>query len=302
MIFRTLDINRNTVLGFCAILLWSTTVALARSISEQVGPLTAGASVYLTGGFILACKLIFRDGSVERLIKLPRAYLFGCGALFLIYTTTLFLALGLALDRQQTLEIGLVNYLWPTLTILFSLVILSKRASFLLIPGTLVAFFGIVLVLTQGTSISWGSFSSNVLGNPVAYGLGLIAAVSWGLYSNLTRRWAGSENTGAVPLFVMVTGLMLLFFCLLHPEEGAWNVRVVTEVALLGLSTALAYLFWDIAMRKGDIVLVASCSYFTPLLSTVVSCIYLQVMPGISLWVGCLLIIAGSFLSWRSIK
>ncbi len=302
MIFRTLDINRNTALGFCAILLWSTTVALARSISEQIGPLTAGASVYLTGGIILSCNLIYRDRSVKRLIKLPRAYLFGCGALFLIYTTTLFLALGLALDRQQTLEVGLVNYLWPTLTILFSLVILSKRASFLLIPGTLVAFLGIVLVLTQGTSISWGSFPSNVLGNPVAYGLGLIAAVSWGLYSTLTRRWAGSENTGAVPLFVTVTGLMLLFFCLLHPEEGVWNVRVVAEVSLFGLATALTYVFWDIAMRKGDIVLVASCSYFTPFLSTVVSCIYLQVMPGISLWVGCLLIIAGSFLSWRSIE
>jgi len=302
MIFRTLDINRSTALGFCAILLWSTTVALARSISEQIGPLTAGASVYLTGGIILSCDLIYRERSIKRLIKLPRAYLFGCGALFLIYTTTLFLALGLALNRQQTLEIGLVNYLWPTLTILFSLFILSKRASFLLIPGTLVAFFGIVLVLTQGTSISWDSFSSNVLSNPVAYGLGLIAAVSWGLYSNLTRRWAGSNNVGAVPLFVMVTGLTLLLFCLLHPEEGAWNIRTVAEVTLLGLATALAYVFWDIAMRKGDIVLVASCSYFTPFLSTVVSCIYLQVMPGISLWVGCILIIAGSFLSWRSIE
>jgi len=139
-----------------------------------------------------------------------------------------------------------------------------------LIPGTVVAFFGIVLVLTQGTSILWGSFSSNVLSNPVAYGLGFVAAISWGLYSTLIRRWAGPDSIGGVPLFVMGTGLTLLLFCLLHPEEGAWNVRVAAEVALLGLSTALGYLFWDSAMRKGDIVLVASCSYFTPFLSAVV--------------------------------
>ncbi|MCX5735162.1 MAG: hypothetical protein NTW68_12655, partial [candidate division NC10 bacterium] len=45
--------DRNTILGFCAILLWSVTVALARSISEQIGPLTAGAAVYLTAaGFL----------------------------------------------------------------------------------------------------------------------------------------------------------------------------------------------------------------------------------------------------------
>ncbi len=55
-------------------------------------------------------------------------------------------------------------------------------------------------------------------------------------------------------------------------------------------------------MREGDVVLVASCSYLTPFLSTGVSCMYLRVWLSLSLWVGCVLIIAGSFLSWRSIR
>jgi drug/metabolite transporter (DMT)-like permease len=81
----------------------------------------------------------------------------------------------------------------------------------------------------------------------------------------------------------------------------AQGVHVMAEIAFLALATALAYVFWDIAMRDGDVVLVASCSYLTPFFSTVVSCVYLSVWPGPSLWVGCLLIIVGSFLSWRSI-
>ena len=89
---------------------------------------------------------------------------------------------------------------------------------------------------------------------------------------------------------------------LVRPEAGTWGVRVATEVALLALATGLAYVFWDLAMRAGDVVLVASCSYLTPFFSTVVSCLYLRVRPGVSLWVGCALIIAGSFLSWRSIR
>ena len=36
--------------GLAAILLWSTTFALARSLSEQVGPWEAGTAVYLLGG------------------------------------------------------------------------------------------------------------------------------------------------------------------------------------------------------------------------------------------------------------
>jgi drug/metabolite transporter (DMT)-like permease len=74
------------------------------------------------------------------------------------------------------------------------------------------------------------------------------------------------------------------------------------EVTFMGLATALAYILWDLAMRKGDMVFVAACSYFTPLLSTFLSCLYLQVAAGFNLWVGCLLIVAGSFLSWASVS
>jgi drug/metabolite transporter (DMT)-like permease len=105
-----------------------------------------------------------------------------------------------------------------------------------------------------------------------------------------------------VLLFTLATGLVFWFARLLHPEAGAWSVGVVAEVALLALATGLAYVFWDVAMRTGDAMLVASCSYLTPFFSTVVTCLYLRVQPGPTLWMGCGLIIAGSFLSWRSIR
>jgi len=299
---RNLGIDRNTILGVSAILLWSATVAVARSISERIGPVTAGASVYLTASVFLGGDLFRKERSFKNLQKLPRRYVFGCGALFVLYTVALFLGLGLATDRRQTLEVGLLNYLWPALTILFSLIILGQKASVGLIPGTLLALFGVFLVLTQGTSVSWSSFSMNVLSNPVAYGLGAFAAIAWALYSNLTRRWGEPNGSGAVLLFTLITGMAFWLFRLLRPEGGAWSIRVVAEVAFLALATALAYVFWDIAMREGDMVLVASCSYLTPFFSTVVSCMYLRVWPSLSLWLGCLLIIAGSFLSWRSIR
>ena len=55
-------------------------------------------------------------------------------------------------------------------------------------------------------------------------------------------------------------------------------------------------------MRNGDLVLVASSSYFTPLLSTIVSSIYLGVAPGAKLWVGCGLVIAGAVLCKLALK
>ena len=301
MSVRSAGSDRNTILGLSAILLWSATVALARSLSEQIGPLTAGAAVYLAAGSILGGHLFIRERSFRRLRELPRLHLFGCGALFLLYTGALFLALGLAENRHQAIEAGLLNYLWPALTLLFSLLLLGKRAGAGLVPATLLALAGVFLVLTPGTSISWRSFLANLQGNPAAYGLGLVAAVSWALYSNLTRRWGEGAGGGAVWLFTLGTGIAFSLVRLFHPEAGAWSPRAAAEVAVLALGTALGYVFWDLAMRQGDMVLVASCSYLTPFFSTLVSCVYLGVLPGIGIWLGCLLIIAGSFWSWRSI-
>jgi drug/metabolite transporter (DMT)-like permease len=299
---QNIQLDKNTILGLAAILLWSSTVALARSTSEALGPLRAGSSVYLTAGIFLMGYSFWRERSLKALQSLPRKYVFGCGALFLIYTTALFLALGLARNRSQSIEVGLLNYLWPAFTILFSLPILGNKASLWLIPGTLLALFGIFLVLTQETTVSFGSLLANLLTNPAAYGLGFVAAVSWGLYSNLARRWGNAKSGGAVQLFTLGTGIAFLLIGLFRPETGSWNVRTAVEVGFLGIATALAYVFWDTSMRAGNMVLVAASSYLTPLFSTIVSSIYLGVKPGLGLWLGCAILIAGSFVSWFSIR
>ena len=275
-------------------------MAFARSISESIGPLSAGVCVYLAAGIPLTCHWLCQKDAVQKLRTTPRTYLFGCGALFVVNNAASFLAVGLAVDRHQALEVALINYLWPALTILLSLVLLGRKANAWLAPGTLLAVLGIFLVLTQGASTTWASLSKNIASNPVAYGLAAIAAMSWALYSTLTRRWTSPANVGVAPLFVLATGFVLLLIRMLHPEGYTWSLRVVGEVAVLSIVTGLGYVFWDVAMRKGDVVLVAACSYLTPFFSTVVSCLYLKLVPGSTLWIGCLLIIAGSFLSWHS--
>lgn len=103
--------------GFGAILLWSTTIAVARSLSEQLGPVTAAAAVYSVAGTVSLARLVGCDANRRQIRQLPRKYLIGCGTLFIAYMLFLYLAIGLATDRQQVLEIGLLNYLWPTLTL-----------------------------------------------------------------------------------------------------------------------------------------------------------------------------------------
>lgn len=291
-----------TVGGFGAILLWSTTIAVARSLSEQLGPVKAAAAATTVSGVAGLLSLLGSSRKRLQVGQLPARYLVGCGLLFLVYTLLLYLAIGWARNRQEALEVGLLNYLWPALTLVLALPLLGKKANWVLLPGSLLALGGVFLVMTHGQAVSWQSFYRHFSGNPVAYVLAATAAASWALYSNLARRWAGGREEGAVSVFLPVTALVLLLLGHLVDEPGMWNRRSMLECLFLGVATYFGYALWDNAMRRGNIVMVAAASYFTPFLSTIVSCLYLAVVPGARLWAGCVLLVLGSFLSWRSVS
>lgn len=73
-------------------------------------------------------------------------------------------------------------------------------------------------------------------------------------------------------------------------------------VYMMIFPTALGYVFWDEAMRKGRIILVASLSYLTPLLSAIIATTYLGVRAGWNLWIGCILVVAGAAVCKLSVK
>jgi drug/metabolite transporter (DMT)-like permease len=298
---QKLYLTRETLYGLIAILIWSTTIAFPRSLSEQVGALRGGATIFMISGFVCLAWFFRQGRGWARLRRFHTTYLYGCGGLFILYMLALYIAIGLCRDRYQALEIGLINYLWPSCTILFSLLLLRKKGSWLLWPGTLLALLGVILAMTQSTRVSVSSFIGNVLGNPWAYFLALVAALSWGLYSNLARRWSTPESGNGAVLFIPATGLVLLLIAFWSPAPGAWTLRAVLEAFFVGLATMIAYILWDLAMRKGDMVFVAACSYFTPFFSTLFSCFYLRITPAPVLWAGCGLIIAGSLLSWIAV-
>lgn len=287
--------------GICAILLWSLTIAFTRSISEQLGPISGATCVYTVGAIFGIVSILRSSEQRQRIAQLSHAYLLGCGSLFVCYMLLLFLAVGVADNRNRVLEVGLINYLWPALTLVLSVPILGNRARWLLFPGTVLALSGVFLVLTSGTSVDWHSFADNLAKNPAAYLLGLAAALSWALYSTLTRKWAGGREGGAVAAFLPVTALAMFLICLLVDEPREWSIRAFVEVVILGVATFFAYSLWDNSMRMGKVIFVAASSYLTPFLSTLVTCIYLSVPPTLQLWLGCGVLMVGSILSWFSI-
>jgi drug/metabolite transporter (DMT)-like permease len=294
--------NSNTILGILAILFWGTTIAFSRSLTEQLGPLTTASWIYMLSGVWGCIYLMNKPGGIKKIFQLPILYLICCGILFIFYMVCLYLAVGLAVSREQVIEVSIINYLWPGLTLIFSLPILHKKGKVILIPGIVIAFAGFYLATVQSGMFSWEVFKGNFQVSYLPYLLAFMAAIIWGLYSNLVRRWAGHTEGGAVPLFLLITGLVLITIRFIFPEESYWTPHVIVELLYMSIfPTFLAYTFWDRAMRKGNIILVASLSYFTPLLSIIISSFYLQVIIKPTLWIACGLVIAGAVICKFSI-
>lgn len=289
-------IRNNSLYGILSILLWSTTIAFSRSLTEQLGTFTAAALIYTLAGLLGLLYLSLQPGGINRMRQVPRNYLLGCGALFIVYISTLYFAVGMAANRTQVLTIGLINYLWPGLSLVFSIPVLGRKARATLPVGIIIALVGIWLANTNGSGLSiQGLLQDHSALLP--YGLALVAAVSWGLYSNLSRRWGGDHESGAVPLFLFASGMLLALLRVFTVETAHWSVPVSVELIYMALFPGLlAYILWDIAVRKGEIVLVASLSYLTPLLSTLISTLVLNIKPGPVLWLGAGLVIAGALI------
>lgn len=288
--------------GLSAIVLWSTTIAGSRSVAEQLGVFTGAATVYLAAG-VAGCGLLIgrrRLGSVLRCAG--RRYLFGCGSLMVAYTVLLYAAVGFAETRAQVITVTVANYLWPSLTLLFAVPILGWRARPLVLAiGTLLGVTGVMLAVGAGslnsnTAVSWTAHGTSTL--PA-----LLAAVAWGLYSNLSRRWGGPQAENAMPVFLLASGLVLVLMRAFRAEDSVWTARVAGEVAYLAVfPTLLAYVCWDSAARRGNLSLVAALSYLIPLLSVLVSSVYLDLPVRPQQWLASVLVVAAAVLCKVSIQ
>ncbi len=287
----------HTLPGVVAILLWSSSVAFSRGVAEKLGALDAGAATSLLGGG-LGLVYLAATGSLRALLRQPRGYLLSGSLLITLYLVCLYLAVGMAATHQQVVEVGLINYLWPGLTLLLSVPMLRRRARIWLLPGVLIAFAGVVIATLHAGQTGWAEVAANVRGNAPIYLLALTAAVTWAVYSNLIRRWADAAPVSGIPLFIFVAGLVMMLLRLAYPAAPIhWTPAAALELLYLSLGpTLLGYLLWDAGVRRGRLTLLASLSNLTPLFSTLISSLYLGVALGPSIWVALACIIAGALL------
>jgi drug/metabolite transporter (DMT)-like permease len=284
--------------GLASTAIWSTSIPVSRLVTEDLGVLPATALVLLSAGAVLWTITSARERGSSWMRRLSRKHLAVCGPLFVGYILLLYLAIGMAPTRLDALVAGLANYLWPTMILVFTVIILRRRARpAILLSGIVVSLTGIALAGSVSIG-GWAKLATGITQVPLSLAIGLIAAVLWGLYSVLARIFRQTVSSGAVAIFLFAAGLVALLLSLGAWNDAVWSARTVLAALYMALlPNSLAYWLWDVGMRDGDVATLGSISNLIPVSSTLVGTAVLSLAVRWELIGGAVLVMIGAAVS-----
>jgi len=285
-----------TLIGLIAVLLWSSIVGLIRSVSESLGATGGAAMMYSVASVFLLISIGF-----PKLSEFPKRYLVWGSLLFVSYELCLALSIGYSNTNRQAIEVGMVNYLWPALTMVAAILFNNQKSNWLVIPGFVIAILGICWVLGGEQGLDLASMLENIKDNPLSYGLAFIGALIWATYCTVTARIANGKN--GVTLFFMLTALVLwVKYLLIGGAPMVFNFHAVIYLVLAAAAMGFGYAAWNVGILHGNVTILAGASYFIPVFSAALAAIVLQTPLSTSFWQGAAMVCIGSVLCWLATR
>jgi drug/metabolite transporter (DMT)-like permease len=284
--------TKATLIGLIAVALWSSIVGLIRGVSESFGATGGAALIYTLG----AAMLWFTVGPT-RISQLPRRYLIVGGTLFVAYEWCLSLSLGYANDARQAIEAGMVNYLWPTFTLVAAILFNQQRSNVLIVPGFLLGITGIGWVLGGEQGLDFAAMLANVRSNPLSYGLAFAGGVIWAAYCTVTARIAKGQN-GVTLFFALTAATLWMKYALQDNTPMTVTPQAIVLLVLAAAAMAFGYAAWNVGILRGNVTLLAGASYFIPVFSAAIAAAVLSTPLSLSFWQGAGMVVGGSLLCW----
>lgn len=286
------------MIGCIALVLWASSIPFAKRCSEDVGPLTVTALQYFVGG-VLGLITNFAFGKLKRtelLFLLQRQFYFRT-ILFALYAAFLYFAIG-AVERNKLPVVTLLNYLWPTVTMILSVYILRQRCNPALLiigSGTVVAGLAIEIL---GENVLGAILQPHSALTSVAFLAALLAAITWGFYTVLNRVW-GDRAGGvvALPFVMLMSSIILLSLRFAFHETSHFVPEVYLPLTYMLIMPYVANVCWDLGTRKGSITILSLLADGLPWASLTIATLYLGIPIDSKTWISAVLIVAGALLS-----
>ena len=254
-----------TLYGFIAIGLWGT-LALLGTITANIPAFQLLSLCFSISAIIIIIKRIAIKKTVFTKPSLTLTqWLLGTIGLFGFHFCYF-----MALKFAPVIEVSLIVYLWP---LLLATLVANKQSRLRALIGGSLGFIGIAFIIVGNGELTLNNDYR------IGYFLAAICAVIWGSYS-----WFLSTSNNDVEDIAWLSAAVAILALIAHWqfETSNWSFSLSEwgGILLLGLGpVGGAFYLWDIALKKGNQQLLASLSFSTPLISSVILAI-----AGLNAW------------------
>ena len=276
-----------------AVIVWGASFIATKLALKEISPITIVWLRFLMGVVILGLAVVLRQ-QFSLPDKKEWAYFALLGFLGITFHQ------GLQSNGLRTSEAGTTAWIVSTTPVFMALLgwlILKEALGWAKTFGILIAFIGVLVVISKGNI---GSVSIGRFGAPGDI-LILVSAVNWAVFSALSRRGLKSYPASLMMFYVMSFGW--LFTSLLFiPTNGLAEIGNLTSngwmgVAFLGIfCSGLAYIAWYDALKALTTAQTGVFLYLEPLVTVVVAFFVLGEAITPALLVGGAVILFGVWL------
>ena len=255
--------------GVIAILIWATAAPTAKALLSGLPNYEAIAIPCLfAAAFMLTANTL--NGKIRLLRRCTAkelAIMAGLGVLGPFLNAAFYYE---GLTRLSSQEACVMNYLWPIMLVLFSVLLLGERMTGAKAAAMLCSFAGVAVMSSGGAAQSGG-------GRPMGIVCCILGAVCYGLFSVLNKKANLDQTVTMMVLWPTTAACALLAGALTETWVPIRGMQWL-GLAWLGIaSNAVAYLLWAWALGgERETAFIANLAYLTPFLSVVISAIFLK--------------------------
>lgn len=247
--------NFATLIGYMALLLWSTSALAATKICHL--PIFQVLTTTFLVAFVIVTIRLTLTKRWSLVLSQPW-YVWVVGVLGICAQQIAYI---MAFKNGPALQVDIIILLWPILMVAFSWLLLKDRLKPRHFVSCLLGFSSVILL--NCTDQGFLLFSSWYSG----YTYAAICAVLWSCYIVFTRHFSTipSEMIG---MYYGVGGIFTLiahmsFEDFIVPAPGEWFILLYMGMMVAGA----AYICWDFGVKKGNVKLLATLSYGNSIVS-----------------------------------
>jgi len=161
------------------------------------------------------------------------------------------------------MEVLVIQYTWPILIFLFSLLILKEKINWQKSIRIILGFIGVLIVLTKG------NIQNIQINKPSVIILVGAGAACFALFSVLSKN-IKKEAIGVTSIYFL-TASIASFISMIFFSEFSFPVKSeIVPIILNGLLVnGFSYLFWLVALKSTKAFYLAPFIFITPVLSAI---------------------------------